>query len=85
MASNNSFVIDICAIKQEDARCCDHPEREVDAITRGSVLVYNIELTGGEKRLTPLGETQIIDALKEQSEFAYQPLPAGWKEAHDPL
>lgn len=69
-------------IFQGDGGCCDEPEKEVDVICRGSILVYDIEFSPGEGRLTGVSKLQIMDALEQQSPFAYGKLPAGWKETH---
>eukprot|EP00965_Chrysotila_dentata_P064799 2148173-Pleurochrysis_carterae.AAC.1 len=62
--------------------CCDAPEKEVDAINHGSILVvYDVELTKAGCRLTAVSRTQIVEALRFQSLHAFNRLPAAWREA----
>eukprot|EP00965_Chrysotila_dentata_P240891 6203977-Pleurochrysis_carterae.AAC.2 len=65
---------------RDDGACCDKPEKEVDTICCGAILVNHIELTAGECHLNAVSKIQIMDALEQQSSFACGKLPAAWKE-----
>eukprot|EP00965_Chrysotila_dentata_P035956 1196670-Pleurochrysis_carterae.AAC.1 len=66
----------------EDGRgCCDAPEKEINYITHGAILVYNVKLTKGGNRLTQVSNMQIMEALHSQSKFVFNKLPPQWKES----
>eukprot|EP00965_Chrysotila_dentata_P077328 2553321-Pleurochrysis_carterae.AAC.1 len=63
-------------MSQEGGGCCESPEKEVDTISRSSILVYNVELTDGSKGVNALSKEQIMEAIHSQSPFVFEKLPA---------
>eukprot|EP00965_Chrysotila_dentata_P013718 454532-Pleurochrysis_carterae.AAC.1 len=60
--------------------CCDNPTKGLDEIEWDILILYDVEFTATD-RLNAPSKVSIIEALRKQSEAAYNKLPFAWRES----
>eukprot|EP00965_Chrysotila_dentata_P010523 342541-Pleurochrysis_carterae.AAC.1 len=59
-------------------QCCTNPDPQTGYITRSSILLYNVELTGKAARLNRVTKESIVQAIVAASDKVASMLPSSW-------